>query len=62
MVNLAMPTPPQEPLEPKKPVKASAWRQLLIYLFYILLIALTITGLWYAQTTGYIDLTGVGIY
>lgn len=55
MVNLVM--PPTDPLEPPKPVKARNLRQLAIYLFYILLVALILAGLWYAQTSGYLAIS-----
>lgn len=44
--------PPTDPLEPPKPVKTRNLRHLIIYAFYILLVALALAGLWYAQTSG----------
>lgn len=53
MVNLVLPqsNPEPEP-EPKKVHKKRNLRQVIIYLFYLALIALALAGLWYAQTQG----------
>lgn len=53
MVNLVLPQSNSEPEpEPKKVHKKRNLRQVIIYLFYLVLIALVLAGLWYAQTQG----------
>lgn len=49
--------PPQSPQETSKPVKTRNLKQLIIYAFYILLVALSLVGLWYAQSGGALSLT-----
>jgi len=57
MVNLTMPSNPAD-LPPPEPSnvpdrKASAFRQILTYLFYLLFVGVILGALWWAQTQGY---------
>lgn len=55
MVNIVFP-PPEEPLEPKKEFQARNTRQVINFIFMILVVALALAGLWYAQASGYLSL------